>query len=294
MPARRAGGLAGLAVVLAVATLCAAGPPAPGPAGSLGLPPLSVPADNPLTPATIALGRKLFLDRRLSPNATMSCAMCHVPEQGFTSNELRTSVGIEGRSVRRNAPTLLNVAYQQRLFHDGREVSLEDQIWGPLLAANEMGNPSIGYVLDRLRSLPDYAGLFERAFAGRGVSALLVGQALAAYQRTLVAGDSRFDRWRYGGDAAALNETEQRGFALFVGRARCASCHTVGEQDALFTDHGFHNTGIGWRRSYGAPARTRVRARAGRVRGARPPDARDVLRASREGCGPLRDHPRPA
>ncbi len=258
MPARRAGGLAGLAVALAVAMSCAAGPVAPGPVGSLGLPSLSVPADTPPTPATVALGRKLFLDRRLSPNGTMSCAMCHVPEQGFTSNELRTSVGIEGRTVRRNAPTLLNVAYQQRLFHDGREVSLEDQIWGPLLAANEMGNPSIGYVLERLRSLPDYAGLFERAFAGQGVSALLVGRALAAYQRTLVAGDSRFDRWRYGGDAAALSDIEQRGFVLFVGRARCVACHTVGERDALFTDHGFHNTGIGWRRSYGAPARTRV------------------------------------
>ncbi len=258
MPARRAGGLAGLAAVLAVTTLCAAGSPAPDPVASLGLPPLSVPADTPLTPATIALGRKLFLDRRLSPNATMSCAMCHVPEQGFTSNELRTSVGIEGRTVRRNAPTLLNVAYQRRLFHDGREVSLEDQIWGPLLAANEMGNPSIGYVLERLRSLPDYMGLFERAFAGRGVSALLVGRALAAYERTLIAGDSRFDRWRYGGDAAALSPIEQRGFALFVGRARCVACHAVGEREALFTDHGFHNTGIGWRRSHGAPARARV------------------------------------
>jgi cytochrome c peroxidase len=248
----------GPAVVLAVAALCAAGPPAPGPVASLGLPPLSVPADNPLTPATIALGRKLFLDPRLSPNATMSCAMCHVPEQGFTSNELRTSVGIEGRTVRRNAPTLLNVAHQQRLFHDGREVSLENQIWGPLLAANEMGNPSIGDVLERLRALPDYAGLFERAFAGRSVSALLVGQALAAYQRTLIAGDSRFDRWRFGGDAAALSGVEQRGFALFVGRARCVTCHTVGTQDALFTDQRFHNTGIGWRRSHGLPARTRI------------------------------------
>jgi cytochrome c peroxidase len=258
VPARRAGGLAGLAVVLALAALCAAGPPDPDPVASLGLPALSVSADTPLTPAIIALGRKLFLDRRLSGNGTMSCAMCHVPEQGFTSNELRTSVGIEGRTVRRNAPTLLNVAYQRRLFHDGREGSLESQIWAPLLAVNEMGNPSVGHVLERLRSLPDYTGLFERAFAGRGVTAVLVGQALAAYERTLIAGDSRFDRWRYGGDAAALSEIEQRGFALFVGRARCAACHSVGERDALFTDHGFHNTGIGWRQTHSAPAQTRV------------------------------------
>jgi cytochrome c peroxidase len=231
---------------------------ADAPAAALGLPPLSVPADNPVTPAKAALGQKLFFDRRLSPNGTMSCAMCHLPEQGFTSNELATSVGIEGRTVRRNAPTLLNVLFQRRLFHDGREVLLEDQVWGPLLAANEMGNPSIASVLERIRSLADYGGLFEKAFDGGAVSALRLGQALAAYQRTLVAADSRFDRWRYGGDAAALTESEKRGFELFVGRARCAACHTVGEHDALFTDHGFHNTGVGWRRTHGVRERTRV------------------------------------
>src|SRR5690606_22952017 len=123
--------------------------------------------ENPLTQAKIDLGRKLFMDRRLSPNDTMSCAMCHVPEQGFTSNELGGAVGIEGRSHRRNAPTVLNVAYFERLFHDGREFSLENQVWGPLLARNEMGNPSIGYVIEKIRRLPDYEGLFEAAFDGR-------------------------------------------------------------------------------------------------------------------------------
>ena len=90
----------------------------------LGLPPVPVPADNPLTSAKVALGRKLFYDRRLSLNDTFSCAMCHIPEQGFTNNELATAVGIEGRSVRRNAPTIYNVAYLERLFHDGRETRL--------------------------------------------------------------------------------------------------------------------------------------------------------------------------
>ena len=232
--------------------------PGAGPAGALGLPPLVVPADNPLTPARVALGAKLFFDRRLSPNRTISCAMCHVPEQGFTAQELATSVGIEGRSVRRNAPTVLNVAWQQRLFHDGREATLEDQIWGPLLAANEMGNPSIGYVIERIRSLDDYQGLFETAFDGNGVSAARTGAAIAAYQRTLIAGDSRFDRWRYGGERSALTGLEQRGFELFTGKGRCTSCHNVGERDALFTDHGFHNTGVGWARTFQAPERTRV------------------------------------
>jgi cytochrome c peroxidase len=184
--------------------------------------------------------------------------MCHVPEQGFTASELATSVGIEGRSVRRNAPTLLNVAWQRRLFHDGRELTLEDQVWGPLLASNEMGNPSIGYVIARIRSLPDYAGMFEGAFGGKGVSAERIGQAIASYERTLVAGDSRFDRWRYSGEAIALNEAEKRGFELFSGRARCMQCHHAVHRAALFTDQDFHNTGVGWQASHGGPDKTRV------------------------------------
>jgi cytochrome c peroxidase len=231
--------------------------PAP-PSAALGLPAIAIPAENPLTPQKIVLGRKLFLDRRLSPNNTMSCAMCHVPEQGFTAHELATPVGIEGRSVRRNAPTVLNVGWQKRLFHDGREISLEDQIWGPLLAANEMGNPSIGYVIERIRGLEDYKGLFEAAFDGKGVSAERVGQAIASYERTLVAGDSRFDRWRFAGDASAMSQVEKLGFRIFEGKGRCTACHTAGEKHALFTDHGFHNTGVGWRRTFATAERTRV------------------------------------
>lgn len=248
-----------VAVVLGLAVIAGCDSSAPPPAGAaLGLPALEVPAENPITPEKAALGRKLFFDRRLSPNGTMSCAMCHVPEQGFTAHELATPVGIEGRSVRRNAPTVLNAGFQRRLFHDGREGSLEDQVWGPLLAPNEMGNPSIGYVVERIRGLREYQGLFEAAFGGKPVSSARIGAALAAYERTLIAGDSRFDRWRYGGDVAALREEERRGFDLFVGKARCAACHLVGSRDALFTDHGFHNTGVGWRRSYAVPERTRV------------------------------------
>jgi cytochrome c peroxidase len=214
----------------------------------LGLPPLPVPATNPLTREKIDLGRRLFMDRRLSHNNTMSCAMCHVPEQGFTSNELGAAIGIEGRSLRRNAPALYNVGYQRSFFHDGREPHLEDQVWGPLLARVEMGMPSIGYVTEKVRQLPEYRGLFEAAFGGR-VTAERIGQAIASYQRTLVSGNSRFDRWRYGGDTAALDAQAQRGFRIFTGKGRCAACHSIGERSALFTDHQFHNTGIGWERT---------------------------------------------
>ncbi|MES9994123.1 MAG: cytochrome c peroxidase [Candidatus Thiodiazotropha sp.] len=217
----------------------------------LGLPPVPVPADNPLTREKIELGRKLFYDRRLSLNDTFSCAMCHVPEQGFTSNELAMAVGIEGRSVRRNSPSVYNSAYAKLLFHDGREENLEQQVWGPLLARNEMANPSVGYVLQKIRDIDDYDGSFEAAFDGRGVSMETLGMAIASYQRTLVSGNSAFDRWYYGGDKQALSAEAQRGFDLFVGKAGCAACHRIGDKHALFSDDTLHNTGIGYRESMG-------------------------------------------
>jgi cytochrome c peroxidase len=217
-----------------------------GPA-AFGLPPLSVPTDVVLDPKRIELGRKLFFDRRLSFNGTMSCAMCHVPEEGFTSHASKTALGIEGKSLKRNAPSLLNVAWQaQRLFHDGRETSLSTQAWLPLLNADEMANPSVGHVLQRIRGLADYAQLFERAFAGAGPSMDSVGAALAAFEASLIAADSRFDRWRFGGQGAALSAEEQQGFLIFAGKGHCTRCHLVGERQALFADGQFHVTGVGF------------------------------------------------
>ena len=215
----------------------------------LGLPVLPELAETPLTSAKVQLGRKLFFDRRLSLNNTLSCAMCHIPEQGFTNNELATAIGFEGRTVRRNTPTLFNVAYSKRLFHDGRESRLEQQAWQPLLARNEMANPSIGSVLDKIERIPDYQGLFEAAFPKRGVSMMTVGLALASYQRTLNAADSPFDRWYYGKDESAISASAKRGFNVFTGKGRCVGCHTVGRDSALFSDNRLHNTGIGWRHS---------------------------------------------
>jgi cytochrome c peroxidase len=215
----------------------------------LGLPPLPVPEDNPLTREKIQLGRKLFFDRRLSLNGTQSCAMCHIPEQGFTNNELATAVGLEGRDVGRNSPTLYNVGYKTRLFHDARESTLEQQAWQPMVNPVEMANPSIGWVIAKLRGLKDYDGLFEAAFGDRGPSMSTVAEALASYQRTLLAGNSAFDRWYYGGEKDALSASAQRGFALFTDRGQCNSCHLIGEDHALFTDDAVHNTGTGYARA---------------------------------------------
>jgi cytochrome c peroxidase len=232
-----------------------------GPA--LGLPPSPTPEDGAVSAEGIALGRKLFFDRRLSLNGTFSCAMCHIPEQGFTSNELKTAVGIEGRTVRRNAPTLYNSGHAKLLFHDGRETRLKHQAWGPLLAANEMGNPSIASVIEKIRRLDDYHGLFEAAF-GRGPDMETLGIALASYQRALRSADAPFDRWYYGGDPQAVGDAVKRGFALFVGKGGCAGCHRIGPRHALFTDDDLHNTGVGYRESMARePASRRVTAAPG-------------------------------
>ena len=230
----------------------------------LGLPPIPVPDNNPLSVEKIELGRLLFFDRRLSHNNTFSCAMCHVPEQGFASNELATAVGIEGRTVRRNSPTIYNVAYLERLFHDGRESTLEQQIWGPLLARNEMGNPSVGRVIEQINAIPEYQERFQHVFAGRPVSMETVGMALASYERVLVSADSPFDRWHYGGEKGAMSAGQQAGFRLFTGKARCSSCHQISGEWALFTDNQMHNTGIGYQRSMlQTPTETRVQIAPG-------------------------------
>ncbi|HEU5282454.1 MAG TPA: cytochrome c peroxidase, partial [Burkholderiales bacterium] len=104
-------------------------------------------------------------------------------------------------------------------------------------------------VVARIAALLDYADLFERAFPRQGLAAETVAAALADYQRTLVSGGSRFDRWFYGGESDAFTAEEQAGFALFAGRAHCVSCHTFSRDHALFTDHSFHNTGVGWARA---------------------------------------------
>ncbi|MBU2570025.1 MAG: SCO family protein [Gammaproteobacteria bacterium] len=220
-----------------------------------GLPPVPVPANNPITPEKVQLGRKLFYDRRLSLNNTFSCAMCHIPEQGFTSNEMKTAVGIEGRTVKRNSPTLYNVAYYTKLFHDGRETSLEHQVWGPLLAHNEMANPSIGSVIEKLHNDSEYKALFNKAF-GKGPTIETIGMAIASYERTLNSGNSAFDRWYYGNEKQALSASAQRGFKLFSGKAQCSACHTVDKETALFTDNAFHNTGIGYHEAMGGDAKT--------------------------------------
>ena len=220
----------------------------------LGLPPVPFPATNSPTIPKIRLGRKLFLDRWLSHNGTLSCAMCHVPEQGFTVNEIQTAVGNQGKTLRRNAPTLLNVAYAAPFFHDGREPELDLQPFDVFLNPDEMAAPSLGALVDKVRSLPDYAPLFEEAFQ-EPPTVRHIGQAIGTYLRTLLSANSLFDRW-YFEEEETLNDAAQRGFSLFTGKASCVMCHTISHDHTLFADQRFHDTGLGWFNSIGKPTAT--------------------------------------
>jgi cytochrome c peroxidase len=217
----------------------------------LGLPAVEIPDNNPISREKIELGKKLFFDRRLSLNNTVSCGMCHVPEQGFTNNEIKTAVGIEGRSNLRNTPTLLNIAFSKFLFHDAREFSLENQVWQPVLAHSEMAMPSFGFTIKKLQLIPGYTKLFNKAFPNEGINMETFGKAIASYERSLVSGNSKFDKWYYGGDKNIVNEKVKKGFDIFMGKGNCSSCHAVGEKSALFFDNKLHNTGIGFAESMG-------------------------------------------
>ncbi len=222
----------------------------------LGLPPVPVPDNNPITEEKVDLGKKLFFDRRLSLNDTISCAMCHIPEQGFTRHEVEKAIGVEGRTGRRNAPTIYNTAYLKRLFHDGRETTLENQVWGQFTARNDMAMTSVGHVINKIKGLEDYQGLFESAFDGETANIQTVGQAIASYERTLVSANSAFDRWYYAKEKDAISEQAKRGFDIFKGKGQCIACHTVKEDHAIFTDNKLHNTGIGFNVAVGVEPET--------------------------------------
>lgn len=216
----------------------------------LGLPPI-VDTIEPGDPARqIALGRKLFMDPQIAEDGTMSCGTCHIPEHGFALNGPAVAFGRGGRALRRNSPTILNAALATSQFVDGRMKTLEEQIWGPLLANDEAWNPTVKDVVGRLQGRADYREAFRAAFQGRPVSQRLISAALAAYERSITVGASRFDLWHYGGNRTALDADERAGFDVFRSSG-CSTCHTVDEAYATFTDNTFRNTGIEWARTQG-------------------------------------------
>lgn len=186
---------------------------------------MPAPADNPTTPAKVALGERLFHDPMLSRDHTVSCASCHDVRDGAGADGRATAVGVTGVAGKRNSPTVWNAAYQARLFWDGRAGSLEEQAKGPPLNPDEMGMPSFAAIEERLRAEPSYAPAFAAAFGdGTPITMDRVAQAVAAYERTLVTADSPYDRF-VAGDNNALSAAQQRGMWLFQSSG-CIMCHS--------------------------------------------------------------------
>lgn len=206
----------------------------------VGLPPATV---EEASPALVALGRRLFNDRRLSIDGTISCATCHIPGKRFTDGR-PTAAGLHGAVLTRHTPSLLNVRYESSLFWDGRAGDLESQARTPLLAPAEHGladERALGAILG---TDPAYTRAFGEVFgiAKERIWLREAGVALAAYERTLVAGDSPFDRYEFAHDLKAMSAKAIRGEQLFRGRAQCSSCHSISDTSALLTDGKFHSS----------------------------------------------------
>lgn len=244
-----------LAAVIALGPVRAGAPPVPLPKSvPADLWEILVPPDNPVTPEKVALGRKLYYDKRLSKDGTVSCATCHDPARGFADGK-KIAEGIQGKKGTRNSPTVLNAVFYELQFWDGRAASLEEQAKGPMINPVEMGMDSHDLVVKVVRAAPEYEQDFKRIF-GREATIDDVVAAIASFERTALTGDSRFDRFM-AGDRAALSVSAQRGWELWNGKSRCNTCHPFGDVTPNFSDNKFHNIGVAAKnRDFASLART--------------------------------------
>jgi len=183
---------------------------------------MPVPEQNPVTAEKIDVGPRVFFDRRLSRDGSVACASCHDPERAFSDGR-RVAVGVFNRAGRRNAPALINRGYGRSFFQDGRVATLEEQVLKPIQDANEMDMT------------------LAEASARVQLPVEDISRALATYVRSILSGNSRFDRY-ISGNRRALSREEQTGLQVFRGKGNCTACH-VGP---TFTDERFHNTGVAW------------------------------------------------
>ncbi|NND70009.1 MAG: cytochrome-c peroxidase [Rhodothermales bacterium] len=212
-----------------------------------GFAPIPIPTHNPVTPAKVELGERLFFDPVLSRDGTVSCASCHFPEVAF-ADPRTLSVGVDGKTGLRNSPTLVNIAYQKLFFWDGGALTLENQIFGPLQDPNEM-DADLNEILQRLNDDASYVEGFSAAFDDVPTLQTLT-QAIAAFERTIRSGGSRYDEY-INGDASALSAQEIRGLDLFNGKAGCNTCHS----GFLLASDTFENNGLEFANSDSGRAR---------------------------------------
>ena len=198
-----------------------------------------IPDDNPLSAEKIELGRLLYFDSRFSQDESLSCASCHNPYHGF-ADPAATSRGVGRHLGGRNSPTVINRLFSKEQFWDGRGADLEDQAKGPLVNPVEMAMGDHGNVVKKCQGIKGYAPLFKKAFGDDTITIDRIAQAIAAYERTVVSGNSPYDRWQ-AGDKDAMSASAVRGMNLFNDKANCKVCHA----GFNFTDESYHNLGVG-------------------------------------------------
>jgi cytochrome c peroxidase len=229
-----------LLVILGV-TLVATMPLASQPQGPFranpALPPVPIPSDNPQTAEKVALGAQLFFDPRLSADDSISCATCHDPDRAW-ANHNPVDIGIGDQRGNRNSGTILDAAYMEFQFWDGRATSLEEQALGPIHNPVEMGE-TLENVVRKLNAVDGYRVQFTDIF-GTDATTDGIARAIAAFERTVLSGPSPFDRYMEG-DKTAIPASAIRGLRVFNGKARCRTCHT----GPMFSDQSFHNIGVG-------------------------------------------------
>jgi cytochrome c peroxidase len=216
-----------------------------------GLPPIYWPKDNPYTPAKAELGRLLYYEKRISGDGVLSCASCHHPSKGFT-DQSAVSVGIKGQKGGVSAPTVINRAYGMLQFWDGRAASLEAQAVGPMANPIEMGNTH-PVVVETLSKIPGYRARFKAVFGVEDFTLDHVAMAIATFERTVLSGNSPYDKYKLG-NKAAMNASQVRGMDVFFNKAKCDQCH----EGASFTLNAFHNLGVGQDKADPHPGRFAV------------------------------------
>jgi cytochrome c peroxidase len=236
------------------------------PKAPLGLPPVPVPANNPMTPEKVELGKMLYFDARLSRDGAVSCATCHDPKMAWAEHE-PTSKGIGGQFGQRNSPTVINAAYATSQFWDGRAATLEEQALGPIENPIEMGHKLDAMIRD-LSNLSGYAERFQKVF-GTPVTKEGVAKAIAAFERTIFSGNSPYDRFK-AGDSGALSTAQKRGLQLF--EDNCSTCHTP----PLFSNYRFYNAGVGMNKQTSDEGRKAVTKKQGDLGRFRAPALREA------------------
>jgi cytochrome c peroxidase len=234
--------------------------------------PMSIPADNPLTPEKVALGRQLFFDERLSIDGSKSCYSCHVCEHGLTDG-LPKAIGPGNKQLPRSSPTLWNIGYHHQFYWDGRSGSLEAQAMAAWKGGNMGVGEKTGEIVAKINALEGYKAQFQKVFQSDATPENMM-KAISAYERTIISGDTAWDRWK-AGDNKAISMSAYRGWNIFQA-IKCNNCH----DGVLFTDQQYHNIGIGMDQKEPDPGRGKVTNKPEDTGAFKTPTLRDIARSA--------------